>query len=138
MLPCRFSDVYHLRRISQEGRTLEGFVWEEGVFPSSHAPVNIDTKSFHFSKFSNRYKILSLHFASPTLTLLVTVSPNLFKTSNLIGSCWSEALLFQRWVSLLVLFVLVLSIVFSLNPVSRSNSFRSTQLFLFCWLDYRY
>ena len=53
------------------------------------------------------------------------VSPNLFKTSNLIGSCWPEALLFQRWGSLLVLFVLVLSIVFSTNPVSRSNSFRS-------------
>ena len=52
------------------------------------------------------------------------VSPNFFKASNLIGSCWPEVLLFQRLGLLLVLFVLALSIVFSTNPVSRSNSFR--------------
>ena len=55
---------------------------------------------------------------------LTPVSPNLFKTTNLIGSCWPEVLLFQRWGFLLVLFVLALSIVFSTNSVSRSNSFR--------------
>ena len=32
------------------------------------------------------------------------VGQNLFRTSNLIGSCWPEALLFQSWGSLLVLF----------------------------------
>ena len=40
------------------------------------------------------------------------VGQNLFRTSNLIGSCWPEALLFQSWGSLLVLFALGLSIVF--------------------------
>ena len=40
------------------------------------------------------------------------VSPNLFKTTNLIGSCWPEVLLFHCWGLLLVLFVLALSIVF--------------------------
>ena len=40
------------------------------------------------------------------------VGQNLFTTSNLIGSCWPEALLFQSWGSLLVLFGLGLSIVF--------------------------
>ena len=37
---------------------------------------------------------------------------NLFTTSNLIGSCWPEALLSQSWGSSLVLFALGLSIVF--------------------------
>ena len=40
-----------------------------------------------------------------------TVSQNLFRTSNLIDSCWPKALLFQSWGSLLVLFALGLSIV---------------------------
>ena len=40
------------------------------------------------------------------------VGQNLFRTCNLIGSCWPEALLFQSWGSLLVLFGLGLSIVF--------------------------
>ena len=31
------------------------------------------------------------------------VGQNLFRTSNLIGSCWPEALLLQSWCSLLVL-----------------------------------
>ena len=35
--------------------------------------------------------------------------PNLFRTSNLIGSCWCEALLFKSWGSLLVFFGLGLS-----------------------------
>ena len=42
----------------------------------------------------------------------VAVGQNLFRTSNLIGACWTEALLFQIWGSLLVLFELGLSIVF--------------------------
>ena len=41
-----------------------------------------------------------------------TVGQNLFRTSNLTGSCWPEALLFQSWGSLLVLFGLGLSVVF--------------------------
>ena len=49
-----------------------------------------------------------------------SVGQNLFRTSNLIGPCWPEALLFQSWGSLLVLFGLGLSIVFKTNPVSRS------------------
>ena len=49
-----------------------------------------------------------------------TVGQNLFRTSNLIGSCWPKALLFQRWGSLLVLFGVGLSIVFQTSPVSRS------------------
>ena len=40
------------------------------------------------------------------------VGQNLFRTSNLIGSCWPEALLFQSLGSLSVLFGLGLSIVF--------------------------
>ena len=40
------------------------------------------------------------------------VGQNLFRTSNLIGSCWPEALLFQSWGSLLVLFGLGISIVY--------------------------
>ena len=40
------------------------------------------------------------------------VGQNLFSTSNLIGSCWPEALLFQSWGSLLVLFALGLYVVF--------------------------
>ena len=41
------------------------------------------------------------------------VGQNLFRTSHdLIGSCWPDALLFQSWGSLLVLFGLGLSIVF--------------------------
>ena len=54
------------------------------------------------------------------------VGQNLFTTSNLIGSCWPKALLFQSWGSLLVLFELGLSVVLQTNPVSRSWSFRST------------
>ena len=46
------------------------------------------------------------------MTLNVAVGQNLFRTSNLIGSCWPEALLFQSWGSLLVLFGLGVSIVF--------------------------
>ena len=34
-----------------------------------------------------------------------SVGQNLFRTSNLIGSCWPEALLFQSWGSLLALFL---------------------------------
>ena len=45
------------------------------------------------------------------LTYVEAVGQNLFRTSNLIGSCWPEALLFQIWGSLLVLFWLGLSIV---------------------------
>ena len=41
-----------------------------------------------------------------------TVGQNLFRTSNLIGSCWPETLLSQSWGSLLVMFGLGLSIVF--------------------------
>ena len=41
----------------------------------------------------------------------ISVGENFFGTSNLIGSCWPEALLFQSWGSLLVLFWLGLSIV---------------------------
>jgi len=37
---------------------------------------------------------------------------NLFRTTNLISSCWPEALLFQSLGSLLVLFGLGLSVVF--------------------------
>ena len=59
----------------------------------------------------------------------IPVAQNLFRTSNLIGSCWPEALLFQSWGSLLVLFGLGLSIVFYTNPVSRSYSFRPTRKF---------
>ena len=33
-----------------------------------------------------------------------SLGQNLFSTSNLIGSCWPEALLFQSWGSLLLLF----------------------------------
>ena len=36
--------------------------------------------------------------------VISTAGQNLFRTSNLIGSRWSEALLFQSWGSLLVLF----------------------------------
>ena len=43
---------------------------------------------------------------------VISVGQNLSRTSNLIGSCWPEALLFQSWGSLLVLFGLGLSIVF--------------------------
>ena len=43
---------------------------------------------------------------------ITRVGQNLFRTSNLIGSCWPEALLFQSWGSLLVLFGLGVSIVF--------------------------
>ena len=60
----------------------------------------------------------------------VSVGQNLFRTSNLIGSCWHEALLFQSWGSLLVLFGLGLSIVFWTNLVSRSKSFRPTKSFV--------
>ena len=50
-----------------------------------------------------------------TLSVLCVLRPvgqNLFRTSNSIGSCWPEALLFQSWGPLLVLFGLGLSIVF--------------------------
>ena len=40
------------------------------------------------------------------------VGQNLFATSNLISSCWPEALLFESWGSLLVLFGVGLSVVF--------------------------
>ena len=46
------------------------------------------------------------------MSLNVAVGQNLLGTSNLIGSCWPKALLFQSWGSLLVLFGLGLSIVF--------------------------
>ena len=42
----------------------------------------------------------------------ISVGENFFRTSNLIGSCWPDVLLFQSWGSLLVLFGLGLSIVF--------------------------
>ena len=42
----------------------------------------------------------------------IPVGQNLFRTSNLTGSCWPEALLFQSWGSLSVLFGLGLSIAF--------------------------
>ena len=37
--------------------------------------------------------------------VICAVGQNLFRTSNLIGSCWPEALLFQSWGSLLVFFL---------------------------------
>ena len=43
---------------------------------------------------------------------IYSVDQNLFRTFNLIGSCWPEALLFQSWCSLLVLFRLGPSIAF--------------------------
>ena len=46
------------------------------------------------------------------MTLNVAVGQNLFRSSNLIGSCWPEALLFQSWDLLLVLFGVGPSIVF--------------------------
>ena len=46
------------------------------------------------------------------MTLNVAVGQNLFRSSNLIGSCWPEALLFQSRDSLLVLFGVGPSIVF--------------------------
>ena len=46
------------------------------------------------------------------VVVVQSVGQNLFRTSNLIGACWPEALLFQSWSSLLVLFGLGLSIVF--------------------------
>ena len=49
--------------------------------------------------------------SSSNLQVTISVGQNLFRTSNLIGSCWPEALLFQSWGSLLVLFWLGLSIV---------------------------
>ena len=49
--------------------------------------------------------------SSSNLQVTISVGKNLFRTSNLIGSCWPEALLFQGWGSLLVLFWLGLSIV---------------------------
>ena len=51
---------------------------------------------------------------------IYSVGQKLFRTSNLIGSCWPEALLFQSWCSLLVLFGLGPSIVFKTNPLSCS------------------
>ena len=65
-----------------------------------------------------RYSCVHL-FPSPAtqccvMTLKTAGGQNLliFRTSNLIGSCWPEVLLFQSWGSLLVLFGLGLSIVF--------------------------
>ena len=49
--------------------------------------------------------------SSSNLQVTISVGQNLFRTSNLIGSCWPEALLFQSWGSLLVLFWLGLTIV---------------------------
>ena len=51
-------------------------------------------------------------FALGTVPQINSVGQNLFRTSNLIGSCWPKAVLFQSWGSLLVLFGLGLSIVF--------------------------
>ena len=45
------------------------------------------------------------------VVVVQSVGQNLFRTSNLIGAFWPEALLFQRWGSLLVVFGLGLSIV---------------------------
>ena len=49
--------------------------------------------------------------SSSNLQVTISVGQNLFRASNLIGSCWPEALLFQSWGSLLVLFWLGLTIV---------------------------
>ena len=46
------------------------------------------------------------------LSSIFSVGQNLLRTSNLIGFCWPEALLFQSWGSLLVVFGLGLSIFF--------------------------
>ena len=43
-------------------------------------------------------------YTAPPFSASIAVGQNLFRTANLIGLCWPEALLFQNWGSLLVLF----------------------------------
>ena len=50
--------------------------------------------------------------SSSNLQVTISVGQNLFRTSNLIGFYWPEALLFQSWGSFVVLFGSGLSIVF--------------------------
>ena len=52
--------------------------------------------------------------SSSDLQVTISVGQNLFRTSNLIGSCWPKlrALLFQSWGSFVVLFGIGLSNVF--------------------------
>ena len=60
-----------------------------------------------------RNQPIRLEITKPqTETVISSVGQNLVRTSNSIGSCWPEALLFQSWGSLLVLFGSGLSIVF--------------------------
>ena len=61
------------------------------------------------SPFRAVWAFYRLSFA---IALIFSVGQNLFRTFNLIGSCWPEALFFQIWGSLLVLFGLQLSVVF--------------------------
>ena len=57
-------------------------------------------------------EFLLLYDEYPSKNPDFAVGQNLFRTSNLIGYCWPEALLFQSWGSLLVLFGLGISIVY--------------------------
>ena len=51
---------------------------------------------------------------------LISVGQNLFRTSNLLGSCWPEAPLFQSWGSFFIFMVWVRAIYCFLNQSCES------------------
>ena len=77
MLLGRFSDSYHVRRISYGGQKLEGFVWEKGVLPFLHPPMIFHTNPYIFPSFQTAVKFFPCTLQVQNLPSLL-IYPHIF------------------------------------------------------------